>query len=80
MRENLNPGYNIKEYNRRIWIGNDINLDTTDLTNLRDKNIVSKTKSEESSKVNMVCLRRLANDRSPSTLRSIPITVNAITT
>ena len=80
MRENLNPGYKIKEYNRRILVGNDINLDTTDLTNLRDKYIVSKTKSEESSNLNMVCLWRLANDRSPSTLKTMPITVIAITT
>ena len=80
MIENLNPGYKIKEYNRRILVGNDINLDTTDLTNLRDKYIVSKTKSEESSNLNMVCLWRLANDRSPSTLKTMPITVIAITT
>ena len=73
MRENRNPGYTNIEYKRRMLAGNEINIDTTHLIKLRDKNIVSKNKSVDISKLNMFSRLRLANERSPSILRTIPI-------
>jgi len=80
MRENRIPGYTIIEYKRRMLAGNEIYLDTTHLIKLRDKNIVSKTKSADSSKLNMCSLLRLTNERSPSILRNIPIDATIIAT
>jgi len=73
MRENLNPGYTNTEHKRRIMTGRDTNLDFTLFIKLQNKKVVSKIKTADSSRLNMVFLLYLASEIIPNMFITIPI-------
>ena len=73
MRENLIPGYTNIEHKRRIMTGRDTNLDFTLFIKLQSKKVVSKIKTADSSRLNMVFVLYLASEIIPSMFITIPI-------